>query len=58
MGECGLNLSVSGLGPVTDSCEHSSEPSGLMRDGQFLCCNVVIQHVIFIRVQSITTQLI
>jgi hypothetical protein len=57
MGECGLDSSVSAVGPVTDSCEHGSEPSGFMKDGQFLYCTVVILNVIFYRstVNYITT---
>jgi hypothetical protein len=47
MGECGLDSSVLGLGPVTGFCEHGSEPSGFMRGGQFLFCTVGIHNVIF-----------
>jgi hypothetical protein len=33
---CGLVSSGSGQGPVTGSCEHSSEPSHCIKGGEFL----------------------
>jgi hypothetical protein len=35
MGRCGLDASGSGEGPVTGSCEHSNEPSGSVKCGEF-----------------------
>jgi hypothetical protein len=58
MGECELDSSVSGLGRVTESCGHGSEPFGFTRGGQLLCCSVVIHKAIFITLKSITTQLL
>jgi hypothetical protein len=31
-----VDSSGSGEGPVTDSCEHGTEPSGFMKGGEFL----------------------
>jgi hypothetical protein len=36
VGECGLDSSGSGQGPVAGSCEHSNEPSCTIKDGEFL----------------------
>jgi hypothetical protein len=36
MGECGLNSSGRGEGPVAGSCEHGNEPSGSTKGGEFL----------------------
>jgi hypothetical protein len=33
---CGLRLSGSGYGPVVGSCEHSKEPWGPVKGGEFL----------------------
>jgi len=33
---CGLDACGSGQGPVTESCEHSNEPSVFMESGEFL----------------------
>jgi hypothetical protein len=32
----GLDSSSSGQGPVAASCEHGNEPSGSIKDGEFL----------------------
>jgi len=36
MGRCGLDASGSGYGPVAGSCEHSTEPSGPIKEGELL----------------------
>jgi hypothetical protein len=33
VGQCGLDASGSGQGPVVGSCEHDNEPSGSIKDG-------------------------
>jgi hypothetical protein len=35
MGECGLDASESGQGPVVGSCEHGNEPSGFIKGEEF-----------------------
>lgn len=43
MGGCGLDLSVSGYGPLMKSCKHSSEPSGSIKSeivGQLNYCQI------------------
>jgi hypothetical protein len=36
MGGCGLDLSGSGQGSVAGSCAHGNEPSGSIKDREFL----------------------
>jgi len=36
VGECGLDASGSGWGPVAGSCEHGNEPSGSIEGGEFV----------------------
>jgi len=36
IGNCGLDTSSSGQGPVVSSCEHGNEPSGSTKGGEFL----------------------
>jgi len=36
VGGCGLDSSSSGYGPVAVSREHSNEPSGFLKDREFL----------------------
>jgi hypothetical protein len=36
VGNCGLDSSGSGKGPVTGSCGHGNEPSGFIKGGEFL----------------------
>jgi hypothetical protein len=36
VGRCELNVSGLRLGPVVGSCEHSNEPSGSIKGGEFL----------------------
>jgi hypothetical protein len=35
VGRCGLDSSGSGKGPVEGSCEHSNEPLGSIKYGEF-----------------------
>jgi hypothetical protein len=36
VGRCELDASGSELGPVVGSCEHSNEPTGSIKCGEFL----------------------
>jgi hypothetical protein len=36
VGRCGLDASVSGYGPVAGCCEFDNEPSGSIKDGEFI----------------------
>jgi len=36
VGRCGLDSYASKLEPVADPCEHSNEPSGSIKDGDFI----------------------
>jgi len=36
VGRCGLDASGSRQGPVAGCCEHSKEPSGPIKGGEFL----------------------
>jgi len=36
VGNCELDSSGSGLGPVVSRCEHGNEPSDSVKDGKFL----------------------
>jgi hypothetical protein len=36
VGECGLDSSGAAYKPVTGSCEHGNEPSGFLKDGEFI----------------------
>jgi hypothetical protein len=45
VGECGLNLSGSGLDlSMADSCDHGNEPSGSTKGGKFLDYLSVLSH--------------